>query len=120
MDDTYARKILFRGKRVDTGEWVYGLPFAYQAVLDVEGIETWDGENHRIDPSTVGQYIGLTDKNGNMIFEGDLIVMATSRMHEIKFADGGFFMEGTAIPIRYVGKFTIAGNRWDNPELIWR
>jgi len=118
MDDTYARKILFRGKRTDTGEWVYGLPFAYQAVLDVEGIETWDGEKHRIDPSTVGQYTGLTDKNGNMIFEGDLIVMATSRMHEIKFADGGFFMEGTTIPIRYVGKFTIAGNRWDNPELI--
>ena len=114
------RKILFRGKRADNGEWVYGHPFAFQAVLDVEGIETWDGEKHRIDPSTVGQYIGLDDKNGNMIFEGDLIVMATDRTHEVKFAYGSFFMEGTAIPIRYIEKFTIAGNRWDNPELVWR
>lgn len=112
------REILFRGKRTDNGEWVYGFPFAIHAGLVVEGIETWDGDRCRIDPSTVGQYTGLFDKNGKRIFEGDLLVMATSRTHEIKFADGGFFMEGTAIPFRYGGKFTITGNRWDNPELL--
>lgn len=120
MDDTYARKILFRGKRVDTGEWVYGLPFAYQAVLDVEGIETWDGEKHRIDPSTVGQFTGLYDKNSNMIFEGDLLSLATGRTLEVMFADGSFYMNGTGISIHHAGRFTIVGNRWDNPELLWR
>lgn len=120
MDDTYACKILFRGKRVDNGEWVYGLPFAYQAVLDVEGIETWDGEKHLIDPSTVGQFTGLHDKNGNMIFEGDLLSLATGRTLEVMFADGSFYMNGTGISIHHAGRFAIVGNRWDNPELIWR
>lgn len=114
------REILFRGKRTDNGEWVYGFPFAYQARLVVEGIETWDGEKHRIDPSTVGQYTGLIDKNGIQIFEGDLLALATSRAHEVKFAEGIFYMEGTAISIHHGGKFTIVGNRWDNPELLGR
>lgn len=109
------REILFRGKRADTGEWVYGFPFGYK-----QGIETWDGEKYSVETSTVGQFTGLTDKNNKRIFEGDLLELATSRIHEVRFAYGSFYMEGTAIPIRYVKKFTIAGNRWDNPELIWR
>lgn len=112
------RKILFRGKRTDNGEWVYGFPFAIHAGLVAEGIETWDGDRHRIDPSTVGQYTGLTDKNGKRIFEGDLLVLATSRTHEVKFADGSVYMNGTGISIHHAGRFTIVGNRWDSPELL--
>ena len=112
------RDILFRGKRTDNGEWVYGFPFSYKVGFAIEGIETWDGNRHRIDPSTVGQYTGLTDKNGKRIFEGDLLVLATSRAHEVRFADGSFYMDGTTFPFRYGRKFTIVGNRWDNPELL--
>lgn len=112
------REILFRGKRKDNGKWVYGFLFSYKVGFAIEGIETWDGERHRIDPATVGQYTGLTDKNGRRIFEGDLLVLATNRTHEVKFADGSFYMNGTGISIHHAGKFTIVGNRWDNPELL--
>jgi uncharacterized phage protein (TIGR01671 family) len=114
------RDIVFRGKRTDNGEWVCGdLTHSVYKLRDT-CVGKYGSEigMHQVDPATVSQYTGLTDKNGKRIFEGDLLVLATSRPHEVKFADGSFYMDGTAIAIHHARKFTIVGNRWDNPELL--
>lgn len=114
------REILFRGKRIETGEWVYGNPFvsntdARTYILYGSRRVTIGWE---VDPSTFGQYTGMIDNNGNRIFEGDILSIWNDRNDVVVFEDGAFIMEDTEIPMRFAIKFDVIGNVHDNPELL--
>ena len=78
------REILFRGKRLDNGEWVYG-NYAYCDIYTKNQHYIFQNKplEYAVDPSTIGQCTGLTDKNGKKIFEGDVISI-TLGVEEIK------------------------------------
>lgn len=139
------REILFRGKSKDTGEWVYGnymynLRYNTHMILHYEcacqnGTKPLPTDyslcDCDVDPETVCQYTGLTDKNGRNIFEGDIIEVCTFGFNSERFITEVIY-EKCAFRLKngrnmfYHGQsdFTrvddakVAGNVFDNPELL--
>ena len=128
------REILFRGKRTDNGEWVKGY---YCNCVKAVGMETIPSIQQTDDnslyfreviPETVGQFTGLTDKNGKKIFEGDIVKVKTEYVDEtiylVAYRDCGFKL--IYRPSNGVVNLTnnksrnieVIGNKWDNPELL--
>ena len=145
------REILFRGKSVNDGEWVQGFlvittiepaddtPIKHYHIEDMTiGVfpnEFQSGLSETVDPSTVGQFTGLTDKNGKKIFEGDIVVCRKEISGnwidycvEIGFVEmkyGAFGLhrkQGYYRPFKdwledY--EYEVIGNIHDNPELLY-
>ena len=119
------REILFRGKRVYDGKWSESVcPYGEMH----SGTVTYD-----YDRNTVGEYTGLTDKNGKKIFEGDIIStpkygIDNGKGHNfsgkdkfvVGYADGTYHLKNKLreFCLRPDNTCEVIGNIFDNPELI--
>ena len=133
------REIIFRGKRIDNGEWVDGF---YTRVADVHYILSGifdslingiiNTRGYKVIPETVCQFTGLYDKNGRKIFEGDIVLFAdffTDEIHRgvVYWCDLAFWFDCTETEgdegiysLAYISAniLEVIGNTYDNPELL--
>ena len=126
------REILFRGKNVDNGAWVYGsfIPDMLEVfcITDIDGfikpfsLNKEELTEVRVERSTVGQFTGLTDKNGTKIFEGDILKgLYANGNAEVEMINGswvGYAGKGWTDIGYVVDRVELIGNVHDNPELL--
>lgn len=146
------REILFRGKRKDNGKWIEGYYFErkdtqgniIESVILVDAYEqitsgqryvrsNLNQECFRVDSRTIGQFTGLTDKNGTKIFEGDIVRDMGGTVYPVVFELTGFYLKyapphshGFHFDLLPLSNYwhahgsiiEVIGNIHDNPELL--
>ena len=126
------REELFRAKRSDNGEWIYGFYCCYGHVKQEKSYIIPDCASDlcvvEIIPGTLGQYTGLTDKNGTKIFKGDVVRWTDSAGTTNNFAviwdnhKAMFYLHSWGYSVDLCDccakELTVIGNIYDNPELL--
>lgn len=139
------REILFRGERINSGQWVYGFyakatmhwhkhgiheDFIVCDAIQNGGYFNFLGR-YAVNPKTIGQYTGLTDKNGKKIFEGDIIkcisrfdakdmvvIFETAEFHLVDCQRYKNYTECCGYRQFGTMETEVIGNIHDNPELL--
>lgn len=142
------RQIKFRGKSIETGQWVYGSLLQMQSgsSILVEDIDAKLYDEYKVIPDTVGQFTGLYDKDGREIYEGDILRFPTKdKWEEKNFVSFEVFFHDNDCCERHIGwqmnrihfqgnicgtgrdpqfkpsttaQMVVIGNIHDNPELL--
>ena len=133
------REILFRGKRFSNGEWVIGgIMKTFHPNYDCENEEEFlsqspncycicaNNKDYFVEQTSIGQYTGLTDKNGKKIFEGDIIRVDDTEIAVVEYDETSAFYMAVFDRAEsdfgsLIGQYPnveIIGNVHDNPELV--
>ena len=131
------REILYRGARMGDGKFVYGsLVFVKENdksenelphIVISYGPDTFDW--FEVDPETVGQFTGMTDKNGTKIFEGDIVRHIDTTCHVVEVVNSevyfdtemlefGFRYSNELFHCQFNNEFEVIGNIYDNKEIL--
>lgn len=130
------REILFKAKRIDNGEWIEGC----YVTSDGKSFICMDIVEHycvialrwfEIDPETLCQFTGICDKNGNRIWENDILMAHLDESYPedvtyetVEWGVAGWVgHEANSIGRQYLDEFDtkyyeVVGNTFDNPELL--
>lgn len=121
------REYLFRGKMIANGKWSEGNLLVTKQGCCITPDATVLGSYGAVDPETVGQYTGLTDKNGTKIFEGDIVKYGDT-VHNVVFEQrngtayfGLVYSTLETLSFGYyqdLKQIQVIGNIYDNPELL--
>ena len=139
------REILFKAKRIDNGKWVEGYYCKWlkgeriitYSEKETDCIITWMSNGgmsrYEVDPETLCQFTGLLDKNGNKIWENDIVKYEDDLVNMVKVDLIGWNETHAAftrlhrskmgLQYLYIDEFIasnseVIGNIFDNPELL--
>ena len=124
------RQILFKGRSHFTGNYYVGLFLGTDLFSsDISYVGFTEDTKHKVQTDTVGQFTGMTDKNGTKIFEGDIVRHIDTMCHVVEVVNSevyfdtemlefGFRYSNELFHCQFNNEFEVIGNIYDNKELL--